>query len=97
MKLKTNYDVGSIPHCEYPRPQMVRDSYLTLNGTWNLYKGKAEQIYFVGDILVPFSPEALNSGIADGFKLEKDERLIFVSFEIVSRNKIFKKSYNIVR
>ena len=77
MKLKTNYDVGSIPHCEYPRPQMVRDSYLTLNGTWNLYKGKAEQIYFVGDILVPFSPEALNSGIADGFKLEKDERLIY--------------------
>ena len=52
-----------IPLSEYPRPQMVRDSYLCLNGTWNL------RFLSDGDnaedkpILVPYSPESVFSGV----------------------------------
>ena len=50
---------------EYPRPQMVRDSYLNLNGYWDYAITAAKQIpdSFDGQILVPFSPEALLSGV----------------------------------
>ncbi|MCR5032915.1 MAG: MFS transporter [Lachnospiraceae bacterium] len=41
----------------YPRPQLQRDSFLSLNGLWNL-KGKK--------IVVPFSPEAPLSGFLEG-------------------------------
>lgn len=43
---------------EYPRPQMVRDSYINLNGEWE-YCLDARQ----GKILVPFSPETRLSGV----------------------------------
>ena len=52
-----------IPLSEYPRPQMVRSSYLCLNGTWNLKflsdGDKAENL----QILVPYSPESVFSGV----------------------------------
>ena len=52
-----------IPLSEYPRPQMVRDSYLCLNGKWNLRflsdGDKAED----KPILVPYSPESVFSGV----------------------------------
>ena len=52
-----------IPLSEYPRPQMVRDSYLCLNGKWNLRflsdGDKAEDKL----ILVPYSPESVFSGV----------------------------------
>ena len=52
-----------IPLSEYPRPQMVRDSYLCLNGTWNLRflsdGDKAED----KPILVPYAPESVFSGV----------------------------------
>ena len=53
----------SIPLSEYPRPQMVRDSYLCLNGTWNLRfisDGESAKDY---DIVVPYSPESAYSGV----------------------------------
>ena len=48
---------------EYPRPSFKRDSYLCLNGEWELssrYEGKTE---FIGNINVPFTPETRLSGI----------------------------------
>lgn len=51
---------GAQPLPEYPRPQMVRDSYVNLNGWWQyaiVPEGKAFEA-FDGKILVPFSPEA---------------------------------------
>ncbi|MBR2281603.1 MAG: glycoside hydrolase family 2 [Spirochaetales bacterium] len=52
-----------IPLAEYPRPQMVRDSYLCLNGRWEL------RFLSDGDdakpmpIMVPYSPESEYSGV----------------------------------
>ena len=49
---------GEIPWNQYPRPQMVRDEWLCLNGTWKLTSENRTT-----DILVPFCPESLLSGI----------------------------------
>ncbi|MBR0306575.1 MAG: glycoside hydrolase family 2, partial [Lachnospiraceae bacterium] len=49
---------------EYPRPGLVRDSYLNLNGEWDYYisNKKGDGVYD-GKILVPFSPESMLSGV----------------------------------
>ncbi len=59
-----NLDNSSIL-TEYPRPQMVRESYLNLNGTWQYAITETENPpdEFDGDILVPFSPECELSGV----------------------------------
>ncbi len=54
---------------EYPRPQLVRDSYLNLNGYWQYAITTATRdrmpagSEWAGRILVPFSPEAPLSGV----------------------------------
>nr|WP_237688435.1 sugar-binding domain-containing protein [Arthrobacter jiangjiafuii] len=54
---------------EYPRPQLVRDSYLNLNGYWQYTITSARRELapaedeWDGRILVPFSPEAPLSGV----------------------------------
>ena len=53
------------PLSEYPRPQLVRDSYLCLNRKWEYAIRKEEDIptTFDGEIIVPFSPETTASGV----------------------------------
>ena len=66
LKSRFYEEVGKKPLQEYPRPQLQRDSYLNLNGLWKyairpigyIFDGKYD-----GDILVPFSPETLLSGV----------------------------------
>ena len=53
---------------EYPRPQMRRERYHILNGKWRYAITDAElspgtPLKADGDILVPFSPESLLSGV----------------------------------
>ena len=49
---------------EYPRPNMVRDSYINLNGEWEYCINKNECTdYYDGKIIVPFSPESKLSGV----------------------------------
>ena len=59
-------EIGSnLPHAEYPRPQLKREEWVCLNGKWQYairQKGEALEDYD-GEILVPFSPEALLSGV----------------------------------
>ena len=70
MRLKTNYTVGEIPHAEHPMPQFCRENWLNLNGVWDFYKETVDGAHaYEGSILVPFSPETLNSGIEEGFVL----------------------------
>lgn len=60
---------------EYPRPQLVRDSYINLNGLWDYAISPSPQPpeKADGEILVPFSPETELSGV--GRSLSTDEYL----------------------
>ena len=67
VKLDSKYTkaVDAMPLAEYPRPQMRRDSYLCLNGTWQyaILPEFSKLEDYQGDILVPFSPETQLSGV----------------------------------
>ena len=79
MRLKTTYTVDKIPFPEHPLPQAEREAWQNLNGVWSLKKlAKNGEELFNGVILVPFSPETLNSGIPEGFVLGEDESLVYV-------------------
>ena len=55
----------------YPRPQLKRDSFYSLNGKWSLTYGKGEKI----NINVPYPPESILSGV---FKdMGKDPNLVY--------------------
>jgi beta-galactosidase/beta-glucuronidase len=60
---------------EYPRPQLRRDKYVTLNGYWDyaITKEGRKPERFDGRILVPFSPESILSGV--NRQLKPDEFL----------------------
>ena len=54
------------PLPEYPRPQLVRDQWQNLNGSWDyaiLPKGSNEPSAFDGKILVPYAVESSLSGV----------------------------------
>ncbi len=50
---------------EYPRPQLVRNSYINLNGAWQYAITAANAVpeAMDGEIIVPFSPECELSGV----------------------------------
>lgn len=57
---------------EYPRPQLRRDAWQSLNGSWEFcfddarrYRGPADDIVWDRRIEVPFAPECELSGIGD--------------------------------
>ena len=66
------------PLPEYPRPQMVRDSYLNLNGPWSyaITTSASKPAQADGTILVPFSPESELSGV--GHVLQPEEYLWYI-------------------
>ena len=55
----------------YPRPQLRRKQWRSLNGTWQFSKGRElvcehpVQVKWDNTIVVPFSPETVASGLAD--------------------------------
>ena len=53
----------------YPRPQLMRDSYVNLNGEWDFTVSESSQLPDAYDrkILVPFCPESRLSGIGQHF------------------------------
>lgn len=61
-----------LPLQEYPRPQLERDSYFCLNGTWEYAITQTPDIpeNFDGNITVPFSPETPLSGVKKAVKPE---------------------------
>ncbi|MGN0298921.1 MAG: glycoside hydrolase family 2 protein [Lachnospiraceae bacterium] len=65
VQLQTDWEVDKAGvHQEYPRPQLVRSSYLNLNGIWQYEVTKTKDAaHMQGRILVPFSPETMLSGV----------------------------------
>ena len=64
---------NTVPRPEYPRPQLVRDRWMNLNGPWEFEmdfgrSGRAREVYrsekLKTQIVVPFCPESRLSGIA---------------------------------
>ena len=85
-KLKTRWSAAAAAGetlSEYPRPQMARDSFYSLNGFWRYAvaklprRGQDEkpQRVSAGNILVPFCPESELSGV--GHILKPDEVLLY--------------------
>lgn len=70
-----NIDIENV-HQEYPRPQMVRDDWMNLNGLWDYAitpKDASKPSAFDGNILVPFAVESALSGV--GRRVGKDSVL----------------------
>src|ERR1017187_2185589 len=66
--LKTRWAKDVSPenaHPEYPRPQMVRQDWLNLNGLWDfaITSKDAKRATFQTQILVPFPVESAFSGV----------------------------------
>ena len=73
-ELTTDYKYTGL--MEYPRPQMVRDSYINLNGEWDLrISSEYGSTIYDGKIIVPFSPEARLSGV--GHVLLPNQTLLY--------------------
>lgn len=63
---------------EYPRPQMVRDSYENLNGAWDCTITDSNgNVKYQGKICVPFSPETALSGV--GVVVEPGDLLVYTT------------------
>ena len=61
--------LSGTPWQVYPRPQCKRNSYVNLNGTWDFAVSETEAIpAFNQNILVPFCPESLLSGLKMEYK-----------------------------
>ena len=85
--LKTPFEIaakGDEWREEYPRPQMKRDSYLSLCGVWNLSIEKKGVVTPLSEIVVPFSPETRISGV--NRPLQKNEKYIYEKVFDLSEN-----------
>ncbi len=49
----------------YPRPQLVREGWINLNGYWDFGANDSGEPVYDRRILTPFPPESLLSGVAD--------------------------------
>merc|ERR1719320_937120 len=58
-------DVGREPWPEYPRPTLVREDWLSLNGLWSyaITDREETEVTYDGDIMVPYCVESLLSGV----------------------------------
>lgn len=74
-ELKTPFEKSDTGWDEYPRPQMKRNSYLSLCGQWKLSVLKKDKETPLGEITVPYPPESRISGIQR--PLAKGEQYIY--------------------
>ncbi|MBP3923077.1 MAG: glycoside hydrolase family 2 [Ruminiclostridium sp.] len=74
-ELSTPFEKDGYDWTEYPRPQMKRDSYLSLCGKWELSVAKDKKETALGEIIVPYPPESRISGISR--PLGKDEQYVY--------------------
>ena len=89
--LKTPFESHDVlDWTEYPRPQLRRESYLSLCGEWELWLVRNDKKWNLGNIKVPFPPESRLSGIQRD--LEPDEKYLYRKvFEIPENFNIGRK------
>ena len=76
-------DLGDVPYNEYPRPQCRRDSFLPLNGVWDLRIVRGGKPTYEGPVLVPFPIESRLSGVERS--IDKYDRMYYSrSFTVAS-------------
>ena len=63
-------DPGHRPWGVYPRPRLVREDWINLNGYWDFGANDTGEPVYDRRILVPFPPESLLSGV-EGFDAAK--------------------------
>lgn len=81
-----------LPHPEYPRPQLVRDEWLNLNGLWDYAiasRNSTRVEQYEGRILVPYPIESALSGI--GRALSHKDQLVYRRFITIPENWIEKR------
>ena len=74
------------PHEHYPRPQLVREQWRSLNGQWDfqiISEDKAWPEQFSNKITVPFCVESELSGVRG--EVGPDQRMIYRRSEQVSK------------
>ena len=65
---KEGKNLPEIPHNSYPRPHLKRDSFFCLNGKWRFEATPlSTPEHYSKEILVPFCPESLLSGVDEVF------------------------------
>ncbi len=75
-KLTTPFEEGGkTSFSDYPRPQLRRDSYLSLTGAWQLSRVGKRGTEQLGEITVPFPPESRLSGVEQ--TLKKGEKFLY--------------------
>ncbi|RYC58339.1 hypothetical protein CHU98_g7886 [Xylaria longipes] len=81
------YKVGTNPWPEYPRPQLQRSRWQSLNGIWQWGEGKSEAGYPKGtDVLVPSCIESALSGVMQNAQTSWFAREFQVSKSLRSKN-----------
>ena len=83
-RLETPFENEKDGWNQYPRPQMARESFLSLCGEWDLSVVKHEQTIPLGSITVPFPPESALSGIER--TLEKGEHYVYKKIFKIEEN-----------
>ncbi|MBE6593266.1 MAG: MFS transporter [Ruminococcaceae bacterium] len=62
-QLSTDLSSSDTSWTDHPRPQMKREAYTSLCGSWSIGVRYGESIETIGEIEVPFAPESALSGI----------------------------------
>lgn len=91
-KYAENFNQES-PLQEYPRPHLVRDSYINLNGRWDFKISKSDDFpkSYEDVIVVPYCVESYLSGI--NRNIENDDYLIYRRFVNLPKKFIKDKVY----
>ena len=93
-KVDVKVDVNEIPLKEYPRPSLRRNSYLTLNGVWDIAITKDEKHpeAYVDKVMVPYAIESVYSMV--NHLLEPDEIIYY--HRDVTLPEGFRKKKNVI-